>query len=84
MCSFPEHLSVSLFIQPLMRLVSGGAVLLILLRTVLIPFDDLADPLWALGAPYLPKCLWLAFFFFLSSFITAAPTILRYCDTHTA
>lgn len=36
---------MSLLIQPLTRLVSRGAVLLILLGTVLIPFDDLADPL---------------------------------------
>lgn len=36
---------MSLLIQPLTRLVSRGAALLILLGTVLIPFDDLADPL---------------------------------------
>lgn len=40
---------MSLLIQLLMRLVSRGAVLLILLGTVLIPFDDLADPLQPRG-----------------------------------
>lgn len=48
-----------------MRLVSGGAVLLILLGTVLIPCDDLVDPLRASGVPYLPEHLLLAFSFML-------------------
>lgn len=53
---------MSLLIQPLMRLVSGGSVLLILLGTVLIPFDDLADPLWPLGRRICQSVFCLHFF----------------------
>lgn len=62
---------MSLLIQPLMRLVSGGAVLLILLGTVLIPFDDLADPLWPRGCRICQSVFCLHFF---HAHIAAAPT----------
>lgn len=56
---------MSLLKQPLMRLVSGGAVLLILLGTVLIPFDDLADPRRPWGSAALAKASLACFFFFI-------------------
>lgn len=68
---------MSPLIQPLMRLVCGGAVLLILLGTALIPFDDLADPLRPWGRRIRQTssaCI------FSCSFITAAPAILRLTD----